>query len=88
MKIKQPLGARVVIQPDPVKEKTEAGIIIPETAKIKGNMGTVVAVGPGNNIEPMDLKVGDHVLYGPNSGIDIDGLILIQQRDVYAVLED
>jgi chaperonin GroES len=92
----RPLHDRVVIRRVEGEEKTKAGIIIPDTAKEKPQEGKVVAVGPGGRDEagkliPIDLKAGDHVLFGKWSGteVKIDGeeLIIMKESDVMGVLE-
>ena len=65
----RPLHDRVLVESLDSEEKTSGGIIIPDTAKEKPQEGKVVAVGPGSKTEdgkitPMDVKVGDHVLFG------------------------
>ena len=69
---------------------TASGIYIPETAKEKPQQGKVIAVGSGKKDEPMELKVGDTVLYGKYSGteITVDGkdYLMMRQSDVLAVL--
>ena len=94
MKIK-PLSDRVVIKPSPAEEKTKGGIILPDTAKEKPVIGEVVAVGPGRKAEdgklvPMELKVGDKVLYGKYSGteVTIDGqeYLIMRESDIFAVV--
>ena len=76
----RPLHDRVLIQSLDSEEKTSGGIIIPDTAKEKPQEGKVIAVGPGAKSDdgkttPMDVKVGDHVLFGKWSGteVKIDG---------------
>ena len=70
--------------------ETASGIYIPETAKEKPQQGKVIAVGSGKKDEPMELKVGDTVLYGKYSGteITVDGkdYLMMRQSDVLAVL--
>ena len=87
----KPLADRVLILPAPAEEKTQGGIIIPDTAKEKPLQGEVVAVGNGTKDEEMVLKVGDTVLYGKYSGSEIehDGkkYLMMRQSDVLAVLE-
>ena len=75
MKIK-PLGDRIVVQPAAAEEKTASGIIIPDTAKEKPQEGEIVAVGKGRITDdgkeiPLELKVGDKILYGKYSGTEI-----------------
>ena len=60
----KPLADRVLIEPTPAEETTLAGIIIPDSAKEKPLKGKVLAVGNGTKDEPMQLSVGDEVLYG------------------------
>ncbi len=78
------------------QEKTAGGIIIPDTAKEKPSQGEVIAVGPGGRDEagkliPIDLKVGDRVLFGKWSGteVKIDGeeLLIMKESDVMGVIE-
>ncbi len=94
MKIK-PLADRVVIKPSAAEEKTKGGIILPDTAKEKPVVGEVVAAGPGRKgedgkIVPMELKVGDKVLYGKYSGteVTVDGheYLIMRESDIFAVV--
>lgn len=94
MKIK-PLGDRVVIKPSPAEEKTKGGIILPDTAKEKPVVGEIVAVGPGRKADdgkviPLDVKVGDKVLYGKYSGTEVtlDGeeYLIMRESDIFAVI--
>lgn len=94
MKLK-PLADRIVVKPSPAEEKTVSGIIIPDTAKEKPMQGEIVAVGKGRvsddgKIIPMELKVGDKVLYGKYSGteVTIDGeeYLIMRESDVYAII--
>lgn len=89
----QPLADRVVVKPSPAEEKTASGIIIPDTAKEKPQEGEIVAVGKGRITDdgkeiPLELKVGDKILYGKYSGteITIDGIeyLIMRESDVYA----
>ncbi len=73
-----PLDDRVVIRPDPVPNRTAGGIHIPDSAKDKPSVGTVVAVGPGRTTDggvhvPVDVTVGDKVYYGKFAGHDVAG---------------
>ena len=74
MKI-QPLGDRVIVKPLEAEEKTKGGIVIPDTAKERPQEGEVIAVGPGkregDKVIPLEVKVGDKVLYGKFSGTEI-----------------
>jgi len=82
------LSDRVLVKPAPAEQKTASGIIIPDSAKEKPLNGEVVAVGPGTKDEPMELSVGDKVLYGKYAGteIEIDGekLLIMRQSDILA----
>jgi chaperonin GroES len=94
MKVK-PLADRVVIKPSPAEEKTKGGIILPDTAKEKPVVGEVVAVGPGKVADdgkkiPMEIKVGDKVLYGKYSGteVTVDGeeYLIMREADIFAIM--
>jgi chaperonin GroES len=90
----QPLEDRIVVRSNEAEEKTVSGLVIPDTAKEKPQQGVVLAVGPGRrsdnsgDIVPMDLKVGDVVVYSKYGGteITIDGeeLLILTSRDVLA----
>lgn len=86
----KPLGNRVIIEPLVAEEKTQGGIIIPDSAKEKPQSGKVVAVGPGTKDEPMEVKVGDVVLYGKYSGTEIsyenNNYLIMSQSDILAVV--
>jgi chaperonin GroES len=86
----KPLADRVLIKPKEAEEKTQSGIIIPDTAKEKPMEGEVVAVGCGKKDEPMTVKVGDKVLYGKYSGteINIDSVqyLIMRESDIYAII--
>jgi len=93
----RPLGDRIVVEPLEAEEKTKGGIILPDTAKEKPQEGKVVAVGKGKVGEdgkpvPMEIKVGDKVLYGKYSGteitIDDKEYIILKEEDILAVVED
>src|SRR6204780_1536188 len=93
----RPLHDRVVVRRLDAEEKTAGGIIIPDTAKEKPSQGEIVAVGPGGRDEsgkliPIDLKVGDTVLFGKLSGteVKIDGqdLLIMKESDIMGVLTD
>jgi chaperonin GroES len=92
----RPLHDRVVVKRVDAEEKTKGGIIIPDTAKEKPQEGEVVAVGPGGRDEsgklfPLDLKVGDRILFGKWSGteVKIDGqdLLIMKESDIMGVIE-
>ena len=89
-----PLADRVVVRSLEEAEQTRGGLFIPDSAKEKPQQGEILAVGPGRFDEgtrvPMELKVGDRVLYGKYSGTEvvIDGepLLILRETDVLAVL--
>ncbi len=92
----RPLHDRVVVRRLDSEEKTKGGIIIPDTAKEKPQEGEIVAVGPGGRDEagklvPLDVKVGDRVLFGKWSGteVKIDGqdLLIMKESDIMGVIE-
>ncbi|HTO68893.1 MAG TPA: co-chaperone GroES [Myxococcota bacterium] len=94
MKIR-PLQDRLLLKPSQAEEKTSGGIIIPDTAKEKPQEGTVVAAGKGKvndagKLTPLDVKVGDRVLYGKYSGNEIEVAgekhVILREEDVLAVL--
>ena len=86
----RPLADRVLIEPKEAELKTASGIYIPETAKEKPQQGTVVAVGCGKKDEPMEVKVGDVVLYGKYSGTEISvegkNYLMMRQSDILAII--
>jgi len=86
----KPLGTRVLIEPLKAEERTQGGIIIPDSAKEKPQSGKVVAVGPGSKDEPMEVKVGDIVLYGKYSGTEISyenkDYLIMSQSDILAIV--
>ena len=92
----RPLHDRVVVKRIDAEEKSAGGIIIPDTAKEKPSEGEIIAVGPGGRDEagkliPIDIKVGDKVLFGKWSGTEgkIDGqdLLIMKESDILGVLE-
>jgi chaperonin GroES len=94
MKI-HPLADRIVIKPAEAEEKTKGGLYLPDTAKEKPVWGDVIAAGPGKTTDdgkkiPMEVKVGDKVLYGKYSGteITIDGqeVLIMRESDVFAIM--
>jgi chaperonin GroES len=94
MKMK-PLADRVVIKPSAAEEKSRGGIILPDTAKEKPVVGEVVAVGPGKVTDegkkvPLEVKVGDKVLYGKYSGteVTVDGeeYLIMREADIFAIM--
>jgi chaperonin GroES len=90
----QPLADRLVVKPVPKEEMTKSGIIIPDTVKEKPQEGEVIAVGPGKMTDegkriPMDLKVGDKVIYSKYGGseikIDDVEMIILRESDILAI---
>ena len=89
-----PLADRVAIRPMEETEEMKGGLYIPDTAKEKPVQGQIIAIGPGRlekgQLVPMELKVGDRVVYGKYSGtpVELDGdeIILIKESDVIAKL--
>ncbi len=95
MKLK-PLDDRIVVKANEAEERTASGLVIPDTAKEKPQQGSVLAVGPGRrseqsgNLIPLDVAVGDTVVYSKYGGteITIDGedLLILTSRDVLAIV--
>jgi chaperonin GroES len=92
----RPLHDRVAVRRVTSDEKTAGGIIIPDTAKEKPSEGEVLAVGPGGRDEagkliPLDVKVGDRVLFGKWSGteVKIDGeeILIMKESDILGVMQ-
>lgn len=96
MKI-QPLGDRVVVKQLEAENKTKGGILLPDTAKEKPQEGEVIAVGKGkvmNNgtVAPLEVKVGDKILYGKYSGNEIttkegEELLIMREEDILAIIK-
>jgi len=95
MKVR-PLGDRVLVKPLEVEEKKKGGIIIPDTAKEKPQEGKVIAVGKGKITEegktlPLDVKVGDKILFGKYSGneikIDDEDYLIVKEEDILGIIE-
>ena len=91
-----PLSDKIVLKPIVQEEVLSSGIVIPDTAKEKPNQGEVIAVGPGRrtddgNIVPMDVAVGDRVLYAKYTGQEIkvenEEYIVLAERDLLCKLE-
>src|SRR5204862_7356336 len=91
----RPLGDRVVVKPVEREEKTKSGIVLPDTAKEKPQEGIVEAVGTGRILDngtkiPMELKVGDKVLYAKDAGNEVkpDELeyLIVSEKDVLAIV--
>ena len=92
----RPLHDRVVVRRIDAEEKTKGGIIIPDTAKEKPSQGEIIAVGPGGRDEagkliPIDLKKGDHVLFGKWSGTEVKldsvDYLIMKESDIMGVLD-
>lgn len=92
----RPLHDRIAVKPIQQEEKTLGGIIIPDTAKEKPMQGEVIAVGKGvrgenGTIHPLEVKVGDKVLYGKWGGteVKVDGLdmIIMKESDVMGIID-
>ena len=93
----RPLHDRVLVRRLESEEKTAGGIIIPDTAKEKPMEGEVIAVGPGARAEdgklvPLDVKVGDRILFGKWSGteVKIDGeeLLIMKESDLLGIIDE
>jgi chaperonin GroES len=91
----KPLGDRVVLKPVEKEERTKSGIVLPDTAKEKPQEGIVEAVGTGRILDngtkvPMELKVGDKVLYAKYAGnefkVDEVEYLIVSEKDVLAVI--
>jgi chaperonin GroES len=89
----QPLADRVLVKPMEKEEKTKSGIYLPDTAKEKPQEGEIMAVGPGKMTDegkriPMDLKVGDRVIYAKYGGteikVDDKELMILRESDILA----
>jgi chaperonin GroES len=92
----KPLQDRVLVRRIEEEERTKGGIIVPDTAREKPMEGEVIAAGPGargddGKVHPLDVKVGDRVLFGKWSGteIKIDGedLVVMKESDIMGVVE-
>jgi chaperonin GroES len=92
----KPLGDRLVVKPQEQVQTTASGLALPETAKEKPQQGEVIAVGPGRRDEngnriPMDVAVGDTVLYAKYGGTEIkmddDKLLVLKESDILAIVE-
>ena len=95
----RPLHDRVVVKRIEDKETVQGGIIIPDTAKEKPQEGEVVSVGPGKRLEdgkliPLDVKVGDRVLFGKYSGSEVpvklngEDLVIMREDEILGVIEE
>ena len=86
----KPLADRVLVEPKEAETKTASGLYIPDTAKEKPQEGKVIAAGPGKKDEPMEVKVGDEVIYGKYAGteVTVEGkkYLIVKQSDILAIL--
>ena len=91
----KPLSDRIVVKAHEAEEKTASGIILPDTAKEKPQIGEIVAAGPGKindagSLVKMSLKKGDKVLYGKYSGTEVnvegEDLLIMRESDILATL--
>lgn len=91
----KPLGDRVVLKQQETEEKTQSGIILPDSAKEKSQVAVVVAVGPGTKKDgkkvDMQVKEGDKVIYSQYAGTDVkledEEYIVVGQDDIIAIVE-
>ncbi|MBB4096411.1 MULTISPECIES: co-chaperone GroES [Brucella] len=92
----RPLHDRILVRRVESEEKTKGGIIIPDTAKEKPQEGEVIAVGPGarndaGQIQALDVKAGDRILFGKWSGTEIkingEDLLIMKESDVMGIIE-
>ena len=93
----KPLEDRIVVKPLDAEQTTASGLVIPDTAKEKPQEGEVIAVGPGRFNEdgderiPMDISVGDKVIYSKYGGTEVkyagEEYLVLSARDVLAVIE-
>lgn len=92
----RPLHDRILVRRVNSEEKTKGGIIIPDTAKEKPQEGEVIAVGPGarndaGQIQALDVKAGDRILFGKWSGTEIkingEDLLIMKESDVMGIIE-
>jgi len=93
----KPLGDRVVVKVMELEEKTESGIVLPDTAKEKPQYGEVIAVGSGKVLDngeklPLEIKAGDKVIYSKFAGTEFkrgnEELLILSERDVLGIIED
>ncbi len=93
----RPLADRIVVKPLEAEEKSKGGIVLPDTAKEKPQEGKVVAVGKGKTLDngqlqALEVKVGDRILYGKYSGSEIstkdgDELLIMREDDILAIIK-
>jgi chaperonin GroES len=92
----RPLHDRLIVKREAEERKSPGGIVIPDTATEKPTFGKVIAVGKGKSLEsgeirPLDVKVGDKILFGKYSGTEVkmggEELVVMREEDVMAVVE-
>jgi chaperonin GroES len=93
----KPLEDRIVVKANEAEQTTASGLVIPDTAKEKPQQGTVIAVGGGKRSDttgeliPLDIKVGDTVVYSKYGGTEIshggEDLLVLSSRDILAIVE-
>lgn len=92
----RPLHDRVVVRRTEEETKSSGGIVIPDSAAEKPSQGEVLAVGPGKKlddgtIQPMDVKIGDKILFGQYSGntVKLDGeeLMIMNESEIFGIVE-
>ena len=91
-KIGRPMAGKVLVQPQAAEQKTSSGIIIPDSAQEKPQRGKIIAIGNAKQDEPMEVKVGDMVLYGKYGGteikIDDQDYLIMNQYDILLVVDE
>lgn len=91
-KIGRPMSGKVLVQPQAAEQKTSSGIIIPDSAQEKPQKGKIIAVGNAKHEEPMEVKIGDMVLYSKYGGteikIDDQEYLIMNQNDILLVVEE
>ena len=89
-----PIGDRVVIKPEPAEERTQSGIVLPDSAKEKPQEGTIIAVGTGRVLDngqkvPIEVKIGDRVVYAKYAGTEIkigqDEYVILAEKEILAI---
>ncbi len=93
----QPLGERVLLKVLEAESKTKGGIVLPDTAKEKPQEGEIVAVGKGRisedgTVKPLEVKVGDRVLFAKYSGTDVttkegEEYLIVKEEDILALIK-
>lgn len=87
----EPLGNRVVLKHQEAEEKTQSGIILPDSAKEKPQTAVVIAVGPGTDGKEMQVKEGDRVICTQYAGteikVDDEEYVIVSQNDIIAIVE-